>query len=1785
MKLFIIIIVCAYVSGIRVPVRSEKELKLSAPYGQIKQIHFKNNLRSVSSVPSPSSSSHRFYNRDVYNNKGSSGNIRHHNPKRRTINSFLTPPPATTSIYHQTNLPYRNYRDDKLHEPYYQQQTYNNKANYPAPISQHEIPRDVPTKPLYPGEGKWAIKGIKHYPYQANIMYQKLPEFAKPDGHDIFENNQQVFANQQNQFAQQLSNLGQFNQNIKHKAREQNENNKEVKEKLNENNEEEVEEDEEADESPSGFIPLKTYSQVRNTESEVHLPRTIDDPRLREVVKDSKISTVYTEEGYEDSAYDHEGHEKNAENSEGYAESAKGKAKKPIKKFNNKRLQDFKKEIEEDASKVVDKYFSDEAEKKHKDKNENEYDENDSKKDGSNKIVIKKMVREKTNKIAEKHRRRKRFVNDFPQITADTDFIDRINLNLPHKTKQKPKYPYYNLNIHENSPLRYAEDLNNIPVKIEGEMSFYEQADKFECPEVDDDINPVPEDRIRQAEKEETGENENPPKTPRLGNLGDKIDCYKAKYFGEDPLDSPIFKEESIEQPQPIFENFERLITEAKPPFIAQLSGENISKEEKNNASVNNEDESEEKVDNTSSLNPKDDAEYLNRTDRIIEPLTSKELHFVDTFHENFKDNGSSESLEEPVSLFNLNSSQENSKENKAAFQAEDTHISEESRENVINNSSQVTDKSIENTEASKELQEAVKNNVREEKQSEELNEDGAKNKQLAEEFNKSVEHLKDSTVNEELKYNEKVIENHEKVYPDNDFVTPANSNENREEIAVVDHNFNSKEEIETLPKESLVNDTNKSNESLDQSPVNNSLSSKEETAEKVDYDESLEAYKTIDEDNIEPEERSVISYQITSTAQDDHGNKTNENVTTTSTQKTDNDIQNNTEISSGRNPKTTESIFNAQNETVIEKLPLQLPFRMYNRPLRPYIQPPSPTLNIFDINRFIPPITPIPFLPKYKTISEVYYKDDIKPSEQLNVFADVMNIIKNSSRDTTAAAEETEPVSIKLNTRKKEITTEYKPVRRRKKKPTSTTTESYLPQSQDLLKTYYQTSTSVPTQKTATQAVYDDFRERLKRYQNTSENNDNNLKTNKTQEQSKTHKYSPRDEFQPSVDVLGLTPPVEVVMIPKDQEVANTVNTFYIIGLKPPPKIRPIPYGDYKPLRSNKIRRKAVYPKRRRYKRETINSRTYAAISRQKDDKTQTEEEDDYEPNRQRSFHYDVKTGKIVYDKKIEEPPIEYEEIEEDEEEEKVDYGGLIPLKEPIPLSKKITTTEGPPGIDFSVDRRKEFNYVEFVNKLKSDKNYVAYPDPTTTEKSDITTSSAPLQKTTPPEFLNILTKIRSDNNYKQIKDKDDQKSKATTTIPEEVEEEEEEEEEPLVGVRNSPGAGQMLPLSNLEIFDISEYLPQVKSYTPRTNIDYSKYKSIDRSHTRPAPVETIETSTQSVLQTQATNLPLQESKEIEDNKSYASVQRYTPAHTTESSKITGDKSRETLPKRTTTKPPIVTTSRRRISVRNRTRGTTTTLKPQTTEEITTQAPIRHRKPTRVYPRRQHRVHIQTTHSPEITSDNVSKERVQRRVLDGNESIKVQIIPDNHKQFYTPIIVPENPTELLELKLESQLALPRIITPEIVAANLTNNTNITKSNLIHSDVEVFADYDSTRKHGGNYKKEPENVNNKFVPADVYEIESTTKLKQLVDVIPKPFAFYTNVKLPDKINQMKVNDRTNAEELTVNESENINKQYGIDDYSDEEGIAIKFENVNELSTKKPLFIKDPNKRLYFYAPL
>ncbi|XP_011060489.1 PREDICTED: uncharacterized protein LOC105149634 [Acromyrmex echinatior] len=110
------------------------------------------------------------------------------------------------------------------------------------------------------------------------------------------------------------------------------------------------------------------------------------------------------------------------------------------------------------------------------------------------------------------------------------------------------KYPFYNNeNVPSASALKYAVDPRTIPRKTSRGMEFYNSRNAYkQCDEVEPNLEKV------LPEKEEPDPKRGPQEDlPRLRGLGNKLDCFKAKYFDENPLDNPLFAEKLIEEPTP----------------------------------------------------------------------------------------------------------------------------------------------------------------------------------------------------------------------------------------------------------------------------------------------------------------------------------------------------------------------------------------------------------------------------------------------------------------------------------------------------------------------------------------------------------------------------------------------------------------------------------------------------------------------------------------------------------------------------------------------------------------------------------------------------------------------------------------------------------------------------------------------------------------------------------------------------------------------------------------------------------------------------------------------------------------------------------------------------------------------------------------------------------------------------------------------------------------------------------------------------------------------------------
>ncbi|RZC33449.1 hypothetical protein BDFB_004479 [Asbolus verrucosus] len=1468
---------------------------------------------------------------------------------------------------------HKNYGDDKTHEPDDDTETIEEiHVHQEKPSSPHEVPLDIPTRPIYPGEGQWAKKGRKHRPFISKHKFTEPnndEDEETPEGYEVFEKNQRHFDKRED-FQDKIKEIPQ-----KHNLGTYSEENEET-------------EDIEEDEDKQQFVPTKLYAQVRRSENVEHLPKLVEDPRLREVIKDSKIQTVYTEEGYEDIAYDHAGHEKNAEENEGSAEFDKEIELEKQKKA--QKLQAEEEEEDENDSHVASSQhhvMSKPIKMKKGSLTKTEETKTSSVKDKENgnselEVVDEVKILATPNNGTKTHRyvkifpkvyrydisteaptttisktsemlpmesikmksfhtskRVKRFTNDFPKITIDTDFIDKIEHGLPQLRKsidEKPKYPYYNdPKIHPDSPLRYAEDLDNIPKKTEDELAFYHQADKIKCPEVQDNVDPIPA-RIKNADAdpenmEETTDIQELVQGPRLKNLGDKIDCFKLKYFGENPLDSPIFKED-IGPVAPIFD-------------VIKTNG-------KRGADFN------------LGLKP-------TKVTKFKEKLNEQDKAKSEIIQKNDKEQFALNILTDVIGQFN---------------KPKDTQVA-------------ATTQGIVTTE---------KNEIK----------------------------------NEEDKTEDTVIS------------------------------------IITTPKYTI-----------DLKP-------------KHIYHQ-IELLEYLPELNNEPE-----------------------------------DLTNST-TESQPNLRQGKSI---EESTTVAATDEEQPETLALRKRRRRIRPRRPSYHIFDVNKFLPTssytflnkaVRASTVLPKRELVSEVHYKNDIKPSEQLTVFADIINNIKNSSKDPLQVAASTDSIAVKLN-----LFDTYQKIPHIKNLNNFEETNNF----------YLSTTTVAPPRGTI---KYSSYKNKEHLYEDTGKYENLELlkvKRKTTSVTTTTEPYFTDNKASESSDeldkestseVLGLVPPILTryktiySLKPTKPEIVEEtkMNHFYVLGMKPPsPKQKIYLYSDFKLHPSGKMK----YPYRRRGKRNAQRP-AYSEVVRNRnkpidvDDDTEVvvEDDDDYVPHRPRNYHYDEKTGRIIYDN------VKKEETEPEEEYIEVTEAPLPkPTRRNAVTTPKFENYTGP-------------SYIDFVKKLKSDPKYLSIPDPTTTEKGkeEITTTTTTAQpvSTNPPEFLNILAKVKSDSSYKAIEDKTTTKRTTTTTV------EPVEEETQLENVQNSPGgqdSGQ-----NFQIFDISEYLPKVKSYSPRTSIDYSKYKTIQRSNVP--------------LRHNLSSRYNSDDEDLEDVRTskvpvLLEERRKTLQETEINPVVSESKHEDVEPSTSTTTEIPSTRTTRRNRTRSKSRGTrrpaqrgsavTTSDPVSETEPV----PARHDKPRRTYPRRR---------PTRIKIDRTTTEQSDPEEEEEEETTK--IIRRRHQ------IEADSPAPVIEDRIDSTPTEKKykIVTPDekITELNKTKTEeNPRKAEPRKIDhVQVFQQYDDTKKHGGNYKRENESGESK----KVHEI------KRLTDIVPKPSVYYNDPKLPKKINQLKEVEET---EVEIEESKDENEEAAYDYEGEEEKTT---------TTKKPVFVKDPNQRLYYYAPI
>ncbi|XP_013134470.1 PREDICTED: MATH and LRR domain-containing protein PFE0570w-like [Papilio polytes] len=421
----------------------------------------------------------------------------------------------------------------------------------------------------------------------------------KPDGYDIYEKGKAKFSQLRNNVDESINKAVKENRPSSHQALElQNTSNE------NENVDDEVE-----------FSPVKNYAQVRKIETVKHVPRdaafhdaeTYEDilnaPRLREAVKSSKAHTIYSEEGYEDAAYDHAGEQKHATDHEGHGgylkekESSEGKYKIPS--YSGK-YEDGKGTSYGDSTIHGEKWKNDDKEKEEL-KEEDDHSENNSDYFIENDNRSQHEDKENSGEGDSQHGLSKRETNfEVPEINLSTTFPsdDEQRKNSQNKTQadksdhKLSKYPYYHQNteaINKHSPLRYAENLKNIPKKTKGGTEFYDSRKQYECPEVDDNVDPIPEKLKKGGHPDDNNEDDDQSiketgKKQRLKGLGDKIDCFKVKYFGENPLDSPFFEEDLISDPEPIrapISNIFKFLNERNNPITLETQTSSIVDQDK----------------------------------------------------------------------------------------------------------------------------------------------------------------------------------------------------------------------------------------------------------------------------------------------------------------------------------------------------------------------------------------------------------------------------------------------------------------------------------------------------------------------------------------------------------------------------------------------------------------------------------------------------------------------------------------------------------------------------------------------------------------------------------------------------------------------------------------------------------------------------------------------------------------------------------------------------------------------------------------------------------------------------------------------------------------------------------------------------------------------------------------------------------------------------------------------------------------------------------------------------
>lgn len=263
------------------------------------------------------------------------------------------------------------------------------------------------------------------------------------------------------------------------------------------------------------FVPFKMYAQVRHIEAENHRPKDeADEPNVKEKLSLEKKNVYYKEEGYDEKKYDH--------------------GKEHIDADYKRRT---RRSIESGPTKTP------------------ETDEHQQSLQPMALALIKKSDLANLTGAKLFHHLDELIANS-SIVLADDDYLKTSgsdpSTSIIYGTragfKHNEKFPFYSApdtdTLNTMSAYRYAENSKNFP---NNQQSLYDFKQLNECDEIDEEIDPVPQDI--EVKGKSTSFNEKP---KRLKNLGGKINCFKKKIFGKDPFDNPLFKEEYVAASIPI---------------------------------------------------------------------------------------------------------------------------------------------------------------------------------------------------------------------------------------------------------------------------------------------------------------------------------------------------------------------------------------------------------------------------------------------------------------------------------------------------------------------------------------------------------------------------------------------------------------------------------------------------------------------------------------------------------------------------------------------------------------------------------------------------------------------------------------------------------------------------------------------------------------------------------------------------------------------------------------------------------------------------------------------------------------------------------------------------------------------------------------------------------------------------------------------------------------------------------------------------------------------------------